>query len=179
MMLSSGGKITYADLSTVFFASFFISFFISSLLVLVRAENGRLWVFFPFIIAFTTDSSAFFVGRLAGKHKLAPHISPNKTVEGSVGGLCGAVIFMLIYALLIEIAFGLYVKLLPVVLCAILGSVAGQFGDLVFSGIKRQAGLKDYGDLLPGHGGILDRFDSVIFVAPLVTAFLFLYSPFL
>ena len=103
---------------------------------------GRWRMALPFVIAFSSDTGAYFTGMFLGKHKLAPHISPKKTIEGAVGGAAAGA------------------------LC-LLGSVVAQLGDLTFSAFKRQYGIKDYGKILPGHGGILDRFDSIYYLAPL------------
>ena len=103
-----------------------------------------------------------------GKHKLCPVISPNKTVEGAVGGVAATILFMIIYTLILRFAFHFRVNYFYAILYAILGAAGSILGDLTFSVIKRQAKIKDYGTILPGHGGILDRFDSTIVVAPLV-----------
>ena len=129
---------------------------------------GMLLVFFPLCISFGSDTFAFFAGLLFGKHKLTP-VSPKKTVEGAIGGLIGGVIGMMIMpfvgGMVISDAF---MSPTMAVAFGLLGSVVSQIGDLSFSVIKREFGVKDYGNLLPGHGGILDRFDSVTFVAPFV-----------
>ena len=118
------------------------------------------------------DSGAYFAGRAFGKHKLCPVISPHKTVEGAVGGVVSTVIFMLVYALVLQLGFSFRINYLYAVIYGVLGAGASMLGDLTFSVIKRQAKIKDYGSLLPGHGGILDRFDSTTVVAPLVEALL-------
>jgi phosphatidate cytidylyltransferase len=130
--------------------------------------TGRFFVLIPFIIAFISDSGAYFGGLYFGRRKLAPAISPKKTVEGAIGGLIASVLGMLLYMFILDIAFGFTVNYLAVIVYGAVCAVAGVFGDLCFSVIKRQTGIKDYGNLLPGHGGILDRFDSMIIVAPLV-----------
>ena len=141
---------------------------------------GRLLVFFPLAISFGSDTFAFFAGLTLGKHKLTP-VSPKKTVEGAVGGILGGVIGMTLLHLLaasmmlsidvyppVEMAAGPRMSWAAVFVLGIIGSVISQIGDLSFSVIKREFGVKDYGKLLPGHGGILDRFDSVTFAAPAV-----------
>ncbi len=133
-----------------------------SFLGLVRAEYGFRWVFFALLVTWITDSGAYFSGFCFGNHKLAPAISPNKTVEGALGGLCAATISGLIFALVVG-----YDWMLLVLLSAMLSGV-GQFGDLVQSTMKRERAVKDSGNLLPGHGGILDRFDSLLFVLPIL-----------
>ena len=117
--------------------------------------------------------SAYFVGIRFGKHKLAPVVSPNKTIEGALGGIVTAMAGMVIYALVLDLLpVGIQVNYALALLYGLAGSLAGIFGDLCFSVIKRQTGIKDYGDLIPGHGGILDRFDSLVTVAPLMEALL-------
>ena len=115
-----------------------------------------------------SDTGAYFVGSRFGQHKLAPEISPNKSVEGVLGGIAFAVICTLLYCLILYVAFKCQVKFGYALVYGIIGSVAGVFGDLCFSVIKRQTGIKDYGNLIPGHGGALDRFDSMHVVAPLI-----------
>jgi len=121
----------------------------------------------PFVIAFSCDSGAFFTGHALGKHKMAPHLSPNKTMEGGVGGIISAVVGALVYGFIMsrsayEVHYGL------LIVYGLLGGLACELGDLAFSAIKRLVGIKDYGNIIPGHGGVLDRFDSMYFTAPLI-----------
>ena len=116
------------------------------------------------------DIGAYFVGVSMGKTKLCPAISPKKTVEGAIGGIVSSAIV----GLVITLCFGLYDKILPVMLLTIPFCIAGMAGDLFASIIKRKVGIKDYGDLIPGHGGVLDRVDSILFIAPLVFSAIFL-----
>ena len=126
-------------------------------------------------MAFLSDAGAYFVGLRFGKHKLAPVVSPNKTIEGALGGLAGAILGMLIYAVVLDfLPGGLHVNYALALLYGFLGAAVGIFGDLCFSVIKRQTGIKDYGNLIPGHGGVLDRFDSMVMVAPLMEVLLLL-----
>ena len=113
-----------------------------------------------------TDIFAYITGKTIGKHKLCPVISPKKTVEGSVGGVIGTVVFLLSIGLMLEKADVLQVNFTKLTLYAVTSSIVGQFGDLSMSAVKRCLGVKDYGTLFPGHGGILDRFDSLLFIAP-------------
>ncbi len=133
-----------------------------------QEEMGKFYILIAFVIAFSADSGAYFVGRAFGKNKLCPNISPNKTVEGAVGGILCAVIFVELYGLLLDKAFGFDVIYVYGIVYGFLGAIGSIIGDLSFSVIKRQIGIKDYGNLIPGHGGILDRFDSMMIVAPLV-----------
>ena len=137
-------------------------------------EQGRFYILIPFVLAFLSDTGAYFTGLSFGKHKLAPVISPKKTVEGVIGGVAGAVLGMLLYCAVLQLFFKFQVNYFYAVIYGILGSAAGVFGDLCFSVIKRQTGIKDYGKLFPGHGGILDRFDSMMVVAPLVEVLILL-----
>ena len=131
-------------------------------------DLGKYYIVVAFVVAFTADSGAYFVGRALGKHKLAPVISPNKTVEGAAGGVLCAMLFMGLYGLVLKQAFQFDVITWYAVLYGALGAGASILGDLGFSAVKRQMNLKDYGNLIPGHGGILDRFDSMMLVAPLM-----------
>ena len=136
---------------------------------------GRYVILIPFVVAFTSDAGAYFVGLKFGRHKLAPVVSPNKTIEGTLGGIATAMISMLIYAVVLSLPFRPFqfqVNFGLAILYGLLGSLVGAFGDLCFSVIKRQTGIKDYGNLIPGHGGALDRFDSLVMVSPLIEALL-------
>ena len=124
-----------------------------------------------FVIAFSSDSFAYLVGITFGKHKLIPDVSPKKSVEGAVGGILGSIVLVIIYLNYFNISV-IYFD----ILIAFIGSLVAQCGDLVASRIKRDTGIKDFGKLIPGHGGVLDRFDSVILVAPIVyVLYSFLY----
>lgn len=127
---------------------------------------GRVRMMLPFVIAFSSDTGAYFVGTFLGKNKLVPHISPKKTVEGAVGGVIAGGVFALLFGLILKSA-GFGVHLLSLTVFGLVGSVVAQLGDLTFSAFKRQYSIKDYGNILPGHGGVLDRFDSIYYLAPL------------
>lgn len=148
---------------------------LSSIVRLGLLENGRLYVLIPFIVAFSCDSGAYFVGCALGKHKLAPSLSPHKTLEGSIGGFLSAVVLMLLYGVVLHLlAYPANYAVLAVY--GFLGALACQLGDLSFSAVKRLFGIKDYGTLIPGHGGMLDRFDSMFWTAALVEL-LVLWTP--
>ena len=125
-----------------------------------------------------TDIFAYLTGKSWGRHKLCPVISPNKTVEGSIGGIVGTVAVLLSLGFTLEKANVMQVNLSALTIYALLSSIIGQFGDLSMSAVKRCLGVKDYGNLFPGHGGILDRFDSLLFIAPFTCLFCRHIGPF-
>lgn len=163
----SHGKLSFEKLCICFAGGLLIPYFLSSLVRLIGDGSNRMTILIPFVLAYMADTGAYFIGCAWGRHKLAPNISPKKSVEGLIGGVVTAILGMLLYCWILQIAFHANVNYLYVITYGIIGSLAGTFGDLTFSAIKRQVGIKDYGNLIPGHGGILDRFDSVIIVAPL------------
>ncbi len=173
-MMLSRMKLQFTKIAACFAAGLLIPFLLASLVRIHSWGAGRLYILIPFVIAFLSDTGAYFAGLKFGKHKLAPVISPKKTVEGVVGGVVGAVIGMVIYCLVLNALFRIQTKYIFAVLYGILGSAGAVFGDLCFSVIKRQTEIKDYGNLIPGHGGILDRFDSMMIVGPLVEILLLL-----
>ena len=134
-----------------------------SFIYLTRAlPGGKFHVWLIFLCSWGCDTCAYCVGMLIGKHKMAPVLSPKKSVEGAVGGVAGAALLGVIYAAATQGPILKYA-----VICAV-GALISMVGDLAASAIKRNQGIKDYGKLIPGHGGILDRFDSVIFTAPVI-----------
>jgi len=161
-------EISFLEIVMAVFAGGIIPVFLTSLVNLRIMDNGKFYVLIPFVIAFLSDAGAYFAGITLGKHKLIPRVSPKKTVEGSVGGFAASIIFMQIYCIVLERFFGFTVSYPIALIYAILGSAVTQLGDLAFSMVKREFDIKDFGKLLAGHGGILDRFDSMVFVAPLV-----------
>ena len=167
-LLVSKAKIRFERLCICIAAGIIIPFLLSALVRLMGDGTDRRVILLPFLLAFMADTGAYFIGCSFGRHKLAPVISPNKSIEGLIGGVLFAVVGMLLYCLILDLAFDSRVNYLFAVTYGIIGAFAGTFGDLTFSAIKRQTGIKDYGNLIPGHGGALDRFDSVIIVAPLV-----------
>ena len=169
-LLASHAKLPFRELALCMVAGLLVPYLLTALVRLRSSENGKFLILIPFVLAFLSDTGAYFAGRAFGKHKLAPVISPKKTVEGVIGGVLGAVAGMLIYCLVLQFGFKFRVNYLYALLYGAVGSLAAVFGDLCFSAIKRQCGIKDYGNLIPGHGGILDRFDSMTIVAPLTEA---------
>ena len=170
--ISSHYTVTLEKMGGAFFFAILIPYFLSSFIRIRQLELGKELILLPLVVAFTSDAFALFAGMLFGKHKLAPELSPKKTIEGSIGGFAGAIICTLIYGLVLQLSFHCRVNYLLLVLYGGVGSAISQLGDLSFSYIKRQYHLKDFGNIFPGHGGVLDRFDSVIFCAPLMEVLL-------
>ena len=165
-------KVRLEWIGLCFVAGFVIPYMLSALIRILAGTNGRYFVLLPFTIAFLSDAGAYFIGLRFGRHKLAPVISPNKTIEGVLGGVAFSLVSVVVYALILDFALQFRVNYGTAIFYGLLGSLAGVVGDLCFSVVKRQTGIKDYGNLIPGHGGFLDRFDSLVLVAPLTEALL-------
>ena len=174
-MMISHIKITFDKICLCIMAGLVIPFLLGSLVrILALSRIGRYMIPIPFIVAFGSDAGAYFAGRFFGQHKLAPVISQHKTIEGVIGGGGAAVILMLLYGLILQLEFSFRVNYGYAIVYGLTGALAGVFGDSCFSVVKRQTGIKDYGKLIPGHGGVLDRFDSMMMVGPLMEALLIL-----
>lgn len=173
-MMASGMKIPFGKIAVCLVGGVILPLLFGSVVRIHAAENGRFFILVPFAMAFSSDTGAYFAGLKFGKTKLAPTISPKKTVEGVVGGVLGAMAVMLVYCLVLQVFFKMTPNYLFALIYGLLGAGAGVFGDLCFSVIKRQTEIKDYGNLIPGHGGILDRFDSMMVVGPLAEILLLL-----
>lgn len=176
-MMHSHVKVTFDKICMCMAAGLIVPFMLSSLIRILTMKIGRYVILIPFIVAFSNDAGAYFAGRFFGKHKMAPVLSQHKTVEGAVGGVFAAVVAMVLYAVVMGLplkSLSFRVNYLYAAIYGFVGALSGIFGDLCFSVIKRQTGIKDYGKLLPGHGGILDRFDSMMLVGPLMEVLLLL-----
>lgn len=143
---------------------FYLPLLLGHLVLLRSLNDGRAWIFLTLLVIMVCDSSAYFVGSHWGKRKLYPIVSPNKSVEGGVGGLIGAVLAVLFAS----VTFLPQVGIVDGVIIGLLLGVVGQLGDLFESLLKRACGVKDSGNLIPGHGGMLDRLDSLLFAFPVV-----------
>lgn len=176
LTLKFHSQISFEKISFYILATLYVSF---SFLCLVYLRNekygdGLFYVLLCFGGAWFADTGAYFTGRFLGKHKLSPNISPKKTVEGLIGGIVSNVLLLNLMAYVyceIMAIYGMgviYVNYLLLSVLAVVVALAGTAGDLIASVIKRQIGIKDYGNLIPGHGGIMDRFDSILFIAPTV-----------
>ncbi len=173
-MMNNHVKVRFEKVCMCVIAGLLLPFLFAAMVRIHGERLGRYLIMVPVILAVIPDTGAYFAGRYFGKHKLAPVISPKKTVEGAIGGGISAVLGMVVFALIVDVFFKREVNYGFALIYGIVGAAADIFGDLMFSAIKRQVGLKDYGNLIPGHGGILDRFDSMLMVAPLMEALLIL-----
>lgn len=168
-------SINITDVALTFFGVFYVTVMFSMIYLIRCFEYGLFTIWIPFICAWGCDTGAYFVGITLGKHKLTPELSPKKTIEGSIGGvvvagiLCGILGYLISpYIASDEIGHIFYNKtylILVFVIVGAIGSIFAQFGDLTASAIKRKFNIKDFGKIIPGHGGVLDRFDSIIFTS--------------
>lgn len=149
-----------------------VSLSVLNILVWDDPKHAAFWIVFCLGVPWLADSAAYFTGSYLGKHKLCPNISPNKTVEGAVGGILVGTLSALLIGVIFKLIYGevtIYYGVL--LLIGFINSIVSIFGDLTFSIIKRSCKIKDFGSIMPGHGGLLDRFDSVIFCIPIVYIF--------
>ncbi|MBE5956967.1 MAG: phosphatidate cytidylyltransferase [Lachnospiraceae bacterium] len=166
-------KYHFRQVSAGFFGFFYVTIMLSYVYQIRMLEAGGIYVVLLFLGSWGNDTLAYCAGRLLGKHKMSPVLSPKKTIEGAVGGVAGAGLLGFLYSLIAKhfILTDSNLSLVFAVICMV-GALISIIGDLAASAIKRNYDIKDYGTLIPGHGGILDRFDSVIFIAPIIYYFL-------
>ncbi len=176
--MSNMESIGFNDIAKTFFITMYVSFMFGHIILVRNMYNGHLLIWVVLIGAFITDTAALFGGKFFGKHKLCPRLSPKKTVEGSVSGIIGCIVATIIFCVICSFVFDEYVNYGYAVLISLGASVVSQLGDLSASCIKRQFGIKDYGKIMPGHGGVMDRFDSLFFVAPFVYYMLLMFPIF-
>ena len=173
------GKLEFAIISPVFVLVMYITCCFSALSVIrYVGEAGLFNVGMVFVGAWISDVFAYFSGRLFGKHKLIPEISPKKTVEGAIGAVVCTTLLMLLYGWIVTLCTDLSANYIVLAISGAVLSVVGQIGDLIASFVKRERGVKDYGKLLPGHGGIMDRFDSILTVSGATMIIVLLFAPF-
>lgn len=159
-------KTNITDIAVTFFGICYIVIFLMFIpIIRENLEHGKILIWFVFFAAWGTDVFAYFVGKNFGKHKFC-QISPNKTIEGCIGGTIGAIMIVVIYAIVCNQIWNLGFNYVYVAMIGAILSVISQIGDLAASSIKRYTGIKDFSNLIPGHGGMLDRIDSIIFIAP-------------
>lgn len=168
------------DVALTFFGVCYIPLMFSTVYLIRELDYGKYTVWLPFICAWACDTGAYFTGITMGKHKLTPELSPKKTIEGAIGGIVFSAFFCSIYGMFIankklnieHTFFNETNTIILFTIIGIVGAVFAQFGDLTASATKRRFNIKDYGNIIPGHGGILDRFDSVIFTTGICYIFL-------
>lgn len=165
------GKTDFSVITENIFFIFYIVVFFSYIVLIRASRGGEVLIWLVLLSPWATDTLAYFSGVFFGKRKLIEKVSPKKTIEGSIGGTVGCVAVAYIYGVIVS-KLGYFPNFSNLLIFAAVSSVVSQFGDLAASCIKREHGVKDYGSLIPGHGGILDRFDSVLFVAPLMYYFM-------
>lgn len=163
-------KTNIEEIFVTFFGFFYVCFLVSHIYLTREFTNGQFFVWLIFLCAFGCDTGAYLVGMTMGKHKLIPDLSPKKTIEGAIGGVITATVLCIVFAVVVDHKFAIsgVNTLLLCTLTGVIGSILSQIGDLAASAMKRYTGIKDFGNVIPGHGGILDRFDSVLFTAPAV-----------
>lgn len=163
-------KITPIDCAKNIFVFFYVGILMSAIYLVRELPYGEYIVWLIFISAWGCDTSAYFTGKAIGKHKLIPTLSPNKTIEGFIGGIVGSMVITAIYVIVVSNILNINDTKITVLLIIASGIAAifSQVGDLTASAIKRYTNIKDYGKIIPGHGGIMDRFDSILFTAPIV-----------
>jgi len=174
LVLTGHKKINITHAALALFGVFYVAGLFLYAVKIKMYYLGGLYIWLVVLGAFMTDTFAYFTGVFLGKHKLCPEISPKKTVEGAIGGIVGCGLSFIVYGIILEKCFNLDVNYVNIFILGMIASVVSMIGDLSASIIKRHFGIKDYGNLIPGHGGILDRCDSLIMVAPVVYYFIIL-----
>ena len=162
-------RTTFKDIAYTFIGIFYVVFFIMFVAFIDGMPNGKILIWYAIFAAWGTDIFAYFIGKHFGKHKFSK-VSPKKSIEGCIGGTIGAVILMLIYTYVANTYWGMNYSYLFITGIGIILSLVGQIGDFAASSIKRFVDIKDFSNLIPGHGGMLDRIDSLIFLAPFAYA---------
>jgi len=163
-------KTNFKDIAYTFLGMAYVIGFIVFIALLRGLDNGRILVWYAIIAAWGTDTFAYLIGMRFGKHKLSK-ISPKKSIEGAIGGIVGATVLVILYTAIMNNLYTLGFSYLYVTIATIILSVIGQIGDFAASSIKRYVDVKDYSNLIPGHGGMLDRIDSLMFIAPFAYVF--------
>lgn len=171
-------KVRVEDILVSLLCGALIPYFLSAMVSLRQMENGKYFVILVCVITMVSDSGAYFTGYFLGKHKVTPRVSPNKSLEGYIGSMVSAVLGIMIFGYIAAELGNFDVNYGRLAVYAVVGNIFTQLGDLSFSLIKRIYGVKDYGNLLPGHGGALDRFDSMIFTAPVVLTLVTVFPAF-
>lgn len=174
------GAIKFFEVAEAFCVSSYVIFSFGAISIMryMDSEKGMLYIIIMLVAAWGSDVFAYFTGRLFGRHKLIPEVSPKKTVEGAVGGIICAGGLSMLYGVIVASLTALTPNYIVLAVCGVLLAAFSQIGDLVASLIKREHGIKDYGNIFPGHGGVMDRFDSILAIATVLMAICVMFPPF-
>ncbi|MCD8375859.1 MAG: phosphatidate cytidylyltransferase, partial [Oscillospiraceae bacterium] len=173
----TGGRIRLYHVLLTLFAGCGVPLALSSVVALRGMAGGRYLVLLALLLSFVTDGAAYFGGVFLGKHRGIFPVSPKKSLEGYLCGLLGGALLALLFGLVVGAVEGSPLRPIPLILCGLLGALFSELGDLAFSLVKRQYNVKDFGKILPGHGGMLDRFDSLIFCGPVIFLLAYCANP--
>ena len=168
-IIATNMKITFKDVAYTFLGIFYVVFFMMFVAFIDGMQNGKILIWYAIIAAWGTDIFAYFIGKHFGKHKFSK-VSPKKSIEGCIAGTVGAILLMLLYTYVANTFWGMNYSYGFIAMIGLILSLIGQIGDFAASSIKRYVDIKDYSNLIPGHGGMLDRIDSLIFLAPFAYA---------
>ncbi len=163
-------RTTFKDIAYTFLGIFYVVFFMIFVALIDGMQDGKVLIWYAIIAAWGTDIFAYFIGKHFGKHKFSK-VSPKKSIEGCIAGTVGAILLMLLYTYVANTFWGMNYSYGFIAMISVILSLIGQIGDFAASSIKRYVDIKDYSNLIPGHGGMLDRIDSLIFLAPFAYAF--------
>ena len=168
-VIATDMKTTFKDIAYTFLGIFYVVFFMMFVAFIDGMQNGKILIWYAIIAAWGTDIFAYFIGKHFGKHKFSK-VSPKKSIEGCIAGTVGAILLMLLYTYVANTFWGMSYSYGFIAMIGLILSLIGQIGDFAASSIKRYVDIKDYSNLIPGHGGMLDRIDSLIFLAPFAYA---------
>ncbi len=169
-VIATDMKTSFKDIAYTFLGIFYVVFFMMFVAFIDGMENGKILIWYAILAAWGTDVFAYFIGKHFGKHKFSK-VSPKKSIEGCIAGTVGAILLMLLYTYVANTFWGTDYSYGFIAVIGLILSLIGQIGDFAASSIKRYVDIKDYSNLIPGHGGMLDRIDSLIFLAPFAYAF--------
>ena len=174
------GAIKFFEVAEAFCVSSYVIFSFGAISIMryMEEDKGLLYIILMLVSAWGSDVFAYFTGRLLGRHKLIPEVSPKKTVEGAVGGIICAGGLSMLYGFIVSSFTELVPNYIVLAVCGVLLAAFSQVGDLIASLIKREHGIKDYGNVFPGHGGVMDRFDSILAIATVLMAICVMFPPF-
>ena len=170
-VIATNMKTSFKDIAYTFFGIFYVVFFMMFVAFISGMPDGKILIWYAIFAAWVTDIFAYLIGMAFGKHKFSS-VSPKKSIEGCIGGTIGAILVMLIYTYIVNTYLNMNYSYIYIAAISLVLSLIGQIGDFAASSIKRYVDIKDFSNLIPGHGGILDRIDSLLFLAPFAYVFL-------